>query len=452
MSKKFLTVVAAVALVAMPISAKKATKEYQRPSLHMVLMNTDEPTSDLVADLMPTVSASWDNYEIPVLYNDWEIAFKEMNAGKPKGGIMELVTKYPDPSVFASMSIDQLKELKELLSGKQYAQDLRNRCDEQGNVIAHQLLAKWFNITPEGGCDMDSLIKYACYSATQAASNSAVEMGQSAFFEMFSQLSDPTIANTYVSFSKVAFYANEPIELFNKNLSLQIINMTINNAMAQMAAKAIAEKAYETTKEGYRAYTTTLLYKLKWNDSIKNALMDIMTLDPATLHGTIDYQKFQEMTFEMEYLGSDNCHTIVRLNKESKGMTKEDMVRLCIHKNLNKQIVNLQNQYEEFKPMVPILEVNSKYILADMGTKEGVEEGDAFDILSPVTDKKGITTYKWIGTVKVKKGAIWDNVEIDNTLVADDINNEGIVNGTKLAKFKSATTSMFVKEKKASKK
>ena len=36
--KKLFLVIIAVALVAAPLSAKKVTKEYQRPSLHLVLI------------------------------------------------------------------------------------------------------------------------------------------------------------------------------------------------------------------------------------------------------------------------------------------------------------------------------------------------------------------------------------------------------------------------------
>lgn len=449
--KKLIFALTMSVLVFAPISAKKATKEYQRPSLHLVLLNTDEPTSDLVADLMPTVSASWNNYQIPVQYNDWEIGLKEMNAGAPKGGLIQLITQYSDPTKLNSMSLDQLNEVKEMLSGKQYRADLKERCDAQSNLVAHQIIAKWFNINESTGtCDMDTIFKYACYSATQAASNEAVATGSSAAFDMFEQLMEPTIANSYVGFSKVNFYANEPIELFNKNLALAIIALTVPNEIAQAAAILAAEKAYEKTKEGYRAYTNTLLYKLKWNDEVYKQLLSIMNMD-NTGKGTIDVQKFKEMQFEMEYLGDDACHTTVRLNQETKGMSKEEMVTLCVHKNLNKQLVNMQNQYEEFKPMMPILEVNKKYILADMGTKEGVAVGDAFDILEPVTNEKGVTKYKWVGTVKVVKGGVWDNIDIDNTLTADDIENDGTVNGTKLSKFNLATTSMFVKKQKATK-
>ena len=77
------------------MSAKrKVTKEYQRPSLHMVLINTDEPTSEQVADLVPEIAVAWNQYEIPALYNELPIAFKQMNGGAPKGGMMELITRY----------------------------------------------------------------------------------------------------------------------------------------------------------------------------------------------------------------------------------------------------------------------------------------------------------------------------------------------------------------------
>ena len=109
MSKKIFLVLLAAAFVAAPLSAKKVTKEYQRPSLHFVLINTDEPTSEQVADLVPQIQVAWDQYEFPTLYNQLPLGLKSMNGGTPKGGTMELITRFGSYDKLKNMKAEDIK-------------------------------------------------------------------------------------------------------------------------------------------------------------------------------------------------------------------------------------------------------------------------------------------------------------------------------------------------------
>ena len=100
--------------------------------------------------------------------------------------------------------------------------------------------------------------------------------------------------------------------------------------------------------------------------------------------------------------------------------------------------------------MVPIVEVQPKYIVADMGTKECVRPNETFNVISAETDKRGIIKYRVVGQVKVKKGTIWENEAIDMAEAADIANftrEELSIQGTQLtgAGAKSAQLGMFVK-------
>ena len=456
MKEKIFTLALAGLLVCPAVFAKKATKEYQRPSLHMVLLNTDEPTSPEVADVMPAVSASWGNYEFPALYNNHKVDFQEMKAGNPKGGIMELVTKYPAEKLMNITDINMLKEISEMSKGKEYMADLKQRVDEVSGEVARQMVAKWYNITPDGQWNLNYLAEKACYSATQNASQSAADETGDAYSTMINQLAEPTVSNTYVTFSKLAFYYNEPLAKFNSELIRLIGQLTADAAgqpMLAMATNAAAAKYYETNKDGYAAYTTTLLYKLKWTEEIQAAFQAAF-LTSDGWKGTIDVDKFNAIPFELEYMGADQAHTTVILKKDDKDLSKEEAVTKTIHKNINKQLVSLQNTYEEFKPMVPIVAVDKKFMLADMGTKESVVEGDKFDVLEPYTNDKGVVKYRSVGVVKVLKGGIWDNEGVDNTTVVDNANFSGEeveIQGTKVSALKTANVNMLVKKQKTKK-
>ena len=463
MNKKFLLILLAIAFVAAPVSAKrKVTKMYQRPSLHMVLINTDEPTSEQVADLVPQIAVAWDQYEIPALYNELPIDFKSMNGGSPKGGMMELITRYGSYDKLTGLTLKDLQAIDSLKSGKLYILDMKDRCDAVSNEIAHQLLSHWFNIQPDGTYSLDTIAKYACYGATQvAALDAAANTDEGAQITMLNDLMDPTIANSYISFSKVALYANEPIAAFTRDLA--IILGEVSGKIAEEAgapgagliapsAKLAAEVAYKAAKDGYSAYCTSLLYKLAWNDSIYTEFAKLLKpADPANpWTGTVDMAAFKAMPLQLEFVNSDQCHNVVTRTIGNKDEDNAGLTRIAIKKNLNKQIVRLQNKNEEFKPMVPILDIQPKYIVADMGTKESVRDNETFNIIAPEVDKRGVFKYKVVGQVKVKKGTIWDNEAIDMAEAADNataMQEEITIEGTQLvgAGVKAAQPGMFVK-------
>ncbi|MDE5544816.1 MAG: hypothetical protein K2I83_05335, partial [Bacteroidales bacterium] len=91
-NKKFILLCGMALLAMLPVQAQKVTKDYQRPSLHMVLLTTDEPSAP--EEFMEHVSASWQTYMLPAMFNEFEIPFKEAKAGNPKGSMMQLITEY----------------------------------------------------------------------------------------------------------------------------------------------------------------------------------------------------------------------------------------------------------------------------------------------------------------------------------------------------------------------
>lgn len=457
MAKKLFLLLLVSGIVIVPVSAKrKVTKQYQRPSLHMVLLNTDEPTSEQVADLIPEIAVAWEQYEIPTLYNKLPIDFKSTNGGTPRGGMMELVTRFGTYEKLKGLTMDELKEIGELKSGKLYIMDLKERCDSVSDEIAHQLLAYWFNIQPDGTYSLDTIAKYACYSATQiAALDAAVNTEEGAQLTMLNELMDPTIANSYVTFSKVELYANEPVAAFTRDLAIitgEIAAQLNGQEFAAASAKVAAEIAYKAAKDGYSAYSTSLLYKLAWNDSVYTEFSKLLTpTNPSNpWRGKIDLEAFNAMPLGLEYVNADQCNSVVTRTIGNKNEDNAGLTRLTIRKNLNKQIVRLQNKNEEFKPMVPIVDIQPKYIVADMGTKESVRSNEIFDVIAPEVDKRGIFKYRVVGQVKVKKGTIWDNETVDMAETADNAvatQEEVIIEGTQLVGtgVKAVKPGMFVK-------
>ena len=457
MKKVFVLAVALSATMMVSVSAKKTTKEYQRPSLHMVLMTTNEEANKAQAlneEIMGAVKESWGNYEFPALYNNFKIPFSYVGVDVAKGSVMDIIAMYNTPSSLEGKSIAELKQIIESLQGAKYREALKAEVDKVADEVAHQLVKKWWSISDDGSYSDTLLFRLACYSASQNQVADAAQTTMGAQREIFNELADVTIANTFVTFSKLDFYENEPIAAFVKNI-MQLI-ATLMPAPANIAAQAAVEATYNAMKDGYQAFTNNLLYKLEWNEEIANEFYGVFESDKK-----INMEKFNALPLHLVYVGNVSASAHTGLNKEDRGAGAIDLVTKTCHKAIGRQFAKMQQAYEEFRPMVPVLGLDAKGgVIADMGTKEGVKVGDQFKILSPVTNEKGVTKYNSLGVVKVVKwvedeafvDGVWDNENIDNAAAADlEEGSENVV-GTHLSKFKKATPGMFVKLEKSAKK
>ena len=451
MNKKTFLVLALAALFMAPISAK-TTKEYQRPSLHLVLLTSeadaaaDKTTQICDPEILGYVADSWTNYEFPALYNNFAVPFDRTDVGTVKGSIMDLLAMYSTPESFEGMGIAELKNLVEMLQGKKYREDLKKEVDKISNEVAHQLVKKWWCISDDGYVSDTLLMKLACYSATQNQINNAAETVEGAQLGLYNELGNTTIANTFIDFTKVDFYESEPVAAFVRNIMYLVASQT--PSPGDVAVKLAADATYKAMKEGYTAFTNNLLYKLEWNEDIAK---QFYTLWIDT--NRIDMEKFNNMKFNLTYVGNTKASATCLMKKADRGQGAQNLVNKTIAKALNRQFADMQRKFEEFRPMVPVMLVDEKGIItADMGTKEGVEVGDKFNLLEPYTNEKGVTKYKYVATVKVVKGkgdqfvnGVWDNENLNQAEAADTNQTDVEIVGTLLGKFKNANPSMFVK-------
>ena len=83
---------------------------------------------------------------------------------------------------------------------------------------------------------------------------------------------------------------------------------------------------------------------------------------------------------------------------------------------MDKNIVALAKQYEDFKVKTPVYQVlksdkgKIEGYAAKIGMKEGISDNSKFQVVQRLQDPEtGKTQYKYVATVKPKKGCIWDN-------------------------------------------
>ena len=417
--------------------------KYQRSALHMILLNTDEPALPSAIDFSKDISEAWESYPFPDKYDQHKIAFKEAYGGKPKGSFIELVNKYQNG--FGDLSLAKLKEISSTIAdNKYYNQQLIDTTTVmlKTQKVGQQLVAKWFDIKADGSYSLDLLMQRSAYNASQSdlANAAATAKGVQAILDNGTDL----IGNTFVSFSKLAFYENEPIATFSKNLAYVIASFA---GPAAGAAQLAADAAYTATHLGYSAYTTTVLYKLDWNDSIQSVFNQCWTDD-----NKIDMQKFQAIDFPFELVGVQKTSSTTM---DAKGgfanlvgvegaKPQEELIKQTIIRNLDKTFAALQYNYDVFKPLVPIISIDP--LLIDAGMKESIDDKSQFDLLeAQYNEKTKSIEYKSVGKLKVEKGKVWDNRYslIEDPQAAED---NGGLKGTQLSANKKAALGMVVRQ------
>lgn len=259
------------------------------------------------------------------------------------------------------------------------------------NKIAKQMVARWFNRGSDGSFNMNLVARRGEYNASeldiQVALNSA--RGKAILKDAGEEL----IGNTFVVVYDFENIDNkENVGLFKYGLQSNI-----------------------TT----RAY----LYRLVWDDRTAAVFyndywMDNNHIDPSRK------EAFENSDiFKLNYIGSvvideKSKKSLLKHSKEQlKMLEKEtldwsevtlDQDEASVKNALSVCLNELERKYEEFRTKFPLY--SGDPIAAKVGKKEGIKEGDTFEVVERVLSKDGTTEYRKMGTIKVgKEKDIWDN-------------------------------------------
>jgi hypothetical protein len=268
--------------------------------------------------------------------------------------------------------------------------------------IAKQVVATWFNRSKDGkSMDWSLLKERALYSAN--AGEKADDTEQALTDKLIKDVD--VVGNSFVVFNKMKFFENEPVARLIRDVAKA-------EAMKQLAGKpeiivknalAAIDKGYELTKEGYTVQCNTYLYQLDWNEQIAKKTQDYFfnsnLLDKRSqIWDTTNLYK-------MKFVGKTISGSIVVGGKKSI----QEIIDLQVKRTMNNAMAKLQKENVVFRTVSPISTVGP--LTSQIGTKEGVEPGQKFEILTAKYDEFGIP--KWVskGKVKVsKKHPIWDNL------------------------------------------
>ena len=379
---------------------EEAPKElkYRRSSLHLILLESEDfPRKE-------TVIKAYHESPFPEKYNNHSIALGSINPASYVLTEEEKVAAGTKRSGLGNMGASMLSGATAGIIDKDAADMpvITNKIVKD-KKIANQLVAKWFNRQSDGSFDMKLVGERGSYDATEMQAN--IAKGSARGTASLSDAGEELIKNTFVVLTKLKFVSNEPIAAAIREVAkAKAANLP---GFLQPAATQVLDMAYNKAKEGYSVWTTSYLYRLKWNDSTAAIFYNDMWMEK----GKIDPKKkalFDNTDlFQMEFIGSEKSSSLVTFSlKETR--TEDRIVELATVRNVENVFAKLQKKYEVFKPKTPIY--SGEPLTAKIGMKEGLEGGEKFEVLEQVVDPKtGLTEYKRKGTVTVDKKLIWDN-------------------------------------------
>ena len=377
--------------------------KYMRSSLAMYLIpSSDFPSSDAVLK-------SWSNYPFPDKYNDHEVALPEL----------QQYNSPTDPSLVLADLADE-NSYKKVLD--QFIVDSK---------LANRLVGKWFGAENDE-FSMDLIQERGIYNATDL--DAAISKEQLRGSSALKDAGENLINNTFVSFTRLFFYSNEPIAAAVKETAMQDLMSSDQPQLAKDLGQKAIEAAYQKTKEGYTLFSRTWLYKLNWNEESAN--------DFYTNYWGNKEAFYNSDVFSLSYLGSQSNSSLVTFSLTEK-RSEEDYIRIALVRNVDNVFSKLQRLYDVFKPLSPITGLNP--LTAPIGLKEGLAKGDKFDILELIQDPNtGEVTYKVIGSTKIDKKYIWDNRYTEDN--KNQLNSSGLpMKGSEFKKNKKADLGMLIK-------
>ena len=307
-----------------------------------------------------------------------------------------------DGSPSALISIDTISSQIPAALNKYFAE----------NNTAAKLVAKWFDYdesrTPKW--DMNLIGDRGLYSATAQEVAKANAQGSNS---MLLGKGFDLIDKTFVVAINLRYRSNQAImaeaQMIADAVGAQFGGYGVLASQVAGAATGLA------VGKGYSVQANSFLYKLEWNDDICNQFAENIFDKDASLQDLINSGMCKLIP-----MGKVKESARVRQSL-TNSRSEEELVRIATVQAIDKAISKLQEKVEDFRTFTTITGMGEKGVVyAKIGTKEGLEKDDEYEILEAQEDPKtGRMTYKRVCTVKAIKDQIWEN----RAGIAEDINN-----------------------------
>ena len=372
---------------------------YRRNSLAMVLVYHPE---DEFGD---EIYKAFDSLPIPDKYDDHTINGARIINNANIWGVQRR-----DSGYFKATYGHQLSAA-ELQKNAKFTEDLLNEKE-----VAKSMVAKWFGF--EGSSVEDATFNTKLiqtrgqYNATDV--DVALAMQTTRGLAALSDAGEELLGQTFVLVNDITYITAEQ-EAAAAKTAIGIIGGIFDGLTGGTSGRQMAQAAGQIADSftGFKVKTHSYLYQLEWNDSIAAIFYQFHytgTPNPEKIQAFLD----DKTTYRLKYVAHE-----YEFDKKSvlKGRyERTELVRTICARSMDKNIVALAKQYEDFKVKTPVYSILTNErgkvegYAAKIGMKEGIQDGSKFQVVQRLQDPEtGKTKYKYVATVKAKKGHIWDN-------------------------------------------
>jgi hypothetical protein len=275
------------------------------------------------------------------------------------------------------------------------------------NDIAKEMVAKWFNRSADGSFNMDLIQGRGMYDAS--AFDITTALASKRGLSILADAGEELIAKTFVLVNDFKYTNKEEVAAVTKS-----ILGGLGSALSQYAGvnatayTDLASSGVTIAGKGYIVKTKAHLFQLVWNEEVASIFYNYLWADKATITPEKKAAFEQADIFRLRYIGTDvswaDLQSSVFTNK-----TETQLVERATVKAVDKVIVKLQEEHDQFKTKTPLF-TGDPVLSAKIGLKEGITNKTVFDVLEQVQRADGTTEYVVVGAVKVNSSKpIWDN-------------------------------------------
>jgi len=336
--------------------------KYRRSSLYSVMV--DQPALPYAAE----IKKNFENSPIPDKFNNHNLSKRIYSLGE-----LPLDGAYDDPIL---------------------------------NSIARDLVAIWFNRSEKGGFDMNLIKERGSYDAT--ALDIAKAKASKRSLDLLADAGEELIGKTFVLIND--FKYTDKAEVAEKASGWLNVLGTIGDYAGVSYASTITTAAgagATVAGKGYIVKANAHLYQLVWDEETAAIFYNDYWADDQTITPA-KKKAFEESTiFKLKYIGADTSWSDIQSTIYTS-KTDEQLIERASVKAIDRVIVKLQKNHDQFKTKTPLYTVEP--LTAKIGLKEGLTKKSTFDVLEQVEDENGRTTYVKVGVAKIhNKYPIWDN-------------------------------------------
>ena len=385
------------------VMAQQKGEPYRRNSLCTFFI-TDFGRLD--KSVMSSVDFACQNYRVSLKYDSHDIGVDRTiqirgielkGKNKPKQGFLERVGRklasvqgldYDEE--LAKQKASYSKSTQELIEKNEIESQIPNRLAQflEDHKIANILIAKWFNCSSQMVDDsyynMNLIQQRGVYSASELEKLRANESvrGRALLEDAGMEL----LSHTYVSFTYFNYHTSQEITKGTQEFGNKVL-FKKDSYLGEQWNKVTNDEIKNVS--GYWVEAKTYLFRLKWDKSAEDLFITKYYNAPvSTLINSND--------FEMEYVGCQLSPTIKYEERTGKGAAGNSLVAgEATIRAIDASLGNLQRKFEDFRVKAPLIDVNENEITAFIGTKEGVQQNSAFEVLERTyNEKKNRYDYK----------------------------------------------------------